>query len=195
MTTLLIETKLLRAALICASDAQTRHYICGAYIDPKGYVVSTDGHRMFVGAFDLRAGLDAGAPEPVGFEGWIIPREVLKRVLTGNKQFAIEVAPDMIDGQRYAPVDGTFPDYRRVMPAAPLSGETAQFNPDYVADMGRIGALLTGKKDGLRAHIHHNGTGPAGVEFIGCDTAFGVLMPIRGGTSTWEEATSFFDPA
>ena len=70
-----VPAAMLRAALICASTEQVRYYLNGVYVDPKGYLVSTDGHRAFIGKIEL-----SGAP---AFDGWIIPRDAIKRALTG----------------------------------------------------------------------------------------------------------------
>lgn len=181
--TITVNADMLRAALICASTEQARYYINGVYVDPKGYLVSTDGHRLFCGKIDL----DAQGPDrdqsiaPDSFEGWIIPSDAIKRALTGYKQQTIDVAPDRLGDLACKSVDGSFPDWRRAVPQT-LSGAIAQFNPAYIADMGKIGLLLTGKRKsdaGLTAHLHHNGEGPAGVTFPYCATAYAVLMPIR----------------
>ena len=169
-TLISISTAVLKAALICASTDQHRPYINGVYIDPKGYVVSTDGHRLFCAAINV-AGLPA-------FEGWTIPSDVVKRAVTGNKFVNITVTPTQCGDIAYAPVDVPYPDWRRVLPAAELSGEVAQFNLKYVADMGKIMDLLVGKTS-LSAHMHHNGESAAGVTFPACPSAFAILMPIR----------------
>jgi hypothetical protein len=166
-----IPTAILKAALICASTEQVRYYLNGAYVDPKGFIVATDGHRAFVARIDL--------PDVPAFDGWIIPRDAIKRALTGYKADTITIAPDRVGDISCRPIDGAYPDWRRVVPDE-LSGETAQFNPPYIADMGKIGDILTGKRrNSLSAHIHHNGEGPAGVTFPDCTDAFAVLMPIR----------------
>ena len=175
MTTLTVNTNTLRAALLCASGEETRYYLRGVYVDPAGKLVSTDGHRMFVGKIDLAA----SSVEPGSFEGWTICRDALKRALTGYKQDTIEISPTRIGDLSCQPVDGSFPDWTRVLPSEP-TGEIAQFNPHYIADMGKIGTLLTGSRSGNLAHIHHNGEGPCGVTFPGCDDAFAVLVPVRG---------------
>ncbi len=170
-TNILVPTATLRAALICASTEQVRCYLNGVYVDPNGYLVSTDGHRAFVGKIDL-----TGIP---AFDGWIIPRDVIKRALTGYKADFIAINPTRCGDIACEPVVATYPDWRRIVPSE-LSGETAQFNPAYIADMGKIGETLTSKrKSGLSAHVHHNGDGPAGVTFPGCKDAFAILMPIR----------------
>jgi DNA polymerase-3 subunit beta len=172
-TAIEVPTATLKAALLCASTEKVRYYLNGVYVDPKGFIVSTDGHRLFCGKIDL-----ADVP---AFDGWIICRDVLKRALTGYKAETITIAPDRVGSILCQPIDGIFPDWRRAVPTE-LSGETAQFNPAYVADMGKIGEILFGRgKPVLSAHIHHNGESPAGVTFPTCDDAFAVLMPIRSG--------------
>jgi len=179
-----VPASMLRAALICASTEQARYYLNGVYVDPKGYLVSTDGHRAFIGKIDL-----SGAR---AFDGWIIPRDAIKRALTGYKADVIEISPTRCGDIACQPVDGFYPDWRRVVPDE-LSGVTAQFQPGYIADMGKIGLLLTGKRKsgaGLTAHLHHNGEGPAGVTFPYCATAYAVLMPIRTQHTDAERAWS-----
>lgn len=172
-----VPAAMLRAALICASNEQVRYYLRGVYVDPKGYLVSTDGHRLFCGRIDLT--------DVPAFDGWIICRDALKRALTGWKAGTINIAPRLVGDVSCAPVDGTFPDWRRVVPET-TDGTIAQFQPHYVGDLGKIASLLTDKKNGF-AHIHHNGTGPAGVTFPGCADAYAVLMPIRSrhAASDW----------
>lgn len=193
MTAVYISADYLRAAMICASTEKGRYYLNGVFIDPAGLVVSTDDHRAFIGRFDpCEAGDGSRRPAPESFGGYTIPLATLKRVLTGNKARLIAVSDDEIDGQRYDPIDGTFPNWRRIVPAAEASGEAAQFNPVYVADMGKIGALIgDGGKGKLGAHFHHNGAGnPCGVTFPGAPDAFGILMPMRSDEDggSWRNA-------
>jgi DNA polymerase-3 subunit beta len=180
-----VSTAMLRAALLCAGDEHLRPHLRGVRVDASGKLVSTDGHRMFVGKINL-ARSDV---EPGSFEGWTICRDALKRALTGYKQDMIEISPTRIGDLSCQPVDGSFPDWMRVLPSEP-TGDIAQFNPHYIADMGKIGALLTGSKSGLNAHIHHNGNGPAGVTFPGAGDAYAVLMPVRASHSLqdWKDA-------
>jgi DNA polymerase-3 subunit beta len=185
-----VPTAVLKAALICASTEQARYYLCGVYVDPKGFLVSTDGHRAFVGKIDL-----TGIP---AFDGWIICRDALKRALTGYKADTITIAPDRVGNSLCQPIDGTYPDWRRVVPSD-LNGVTAQFNPTYVADLGKIGVILRGKRrNSLDAHIHHNGEGPAAITFPEIDDCFAVLMPIRAhhsdnGTDAWNARRALID--
>jgi DNA polymerase-3 subunit beta len=182
-----VPTATLKAALICASTDQSRYYLNGVYVDPKGFLVATDGWRAFVGKIDL-----TGVP---AFDGWIICRDVLKRALTGYKADTITISPNHVGHTFCQPIDGAYPDWRRAVPDE-LSGETAQFNPAYIADMGKIGRLLSGKRDGgFGARIHHNGEGPAAITFPEIDDCFAVLMPFRlplndCGSEAWAQRRS-----
>jgi DNA polymerase-3 subunit beta len=185
-----VPTAVLKAALICASTEQARYHLNGVYVDPKGFLVSTDGHRAFVGKIDLT--------DVPAFDGWIICRDVLKRALTGYKADTITIAPDRVGNSLCQPIDGTYPDWRRVVPSD-LTGVTAQFNPAYIADLGKMGDLLRGKRKGsLAAHIHHNGEAPAAITFPEVDDCFAVLMPIRAhhtdnGAEAWNARRALID--
>lgn len=187
MTTITIPTAMLKAALICASTNKHRHYINGVHVDPKGFVVSTDGHRFFCAKIDLT--------DVQPFEGWTIPGDVIKRALAGYKSATIEISRDRCGDVACQPIDAVYPNWRAVVPKDTLGGETAQFNPDYVADMGKIGKVL-GVKQSLTAHIHHDGNNPAAVTFPGIENAFAVLMPIRvhaTDCNAWSERRAIID--
>ena len=181
---LTIPTNVLKAALICASTEQVRYYLNGVYVDPKGFLVSTDGHRLFCAQIDL----EGQSP----FEGWIIPREAIKQALTGHKGDTIEVTQTRVGVVSCKPVDGSYPDWRRVLPSDTPSNVPAQFNPAYVADFGKIGDLLSGKRKGevLPCQIHHNGDQPTPITFSADPSCFGVMMPIRTAYANTEAAAA-----
>lgn len=170
---LTIPTNVLKAALICASTEQVRYYLNGVYVDPTGFLVSTDGHRLFCAQIDL------GDQSP--FDGWIIPRDAIKQALNGYKGDTIEITQTRVGVVSCRPIDGSFPDWRRVLPSDTPNNVPAQFNPAYVADFGKIGDLLSGKRKGevLPCQIHHNGDQPTPITFTADPSCFGVLMPIR----------------
>jgi DNA polymerase-3 subunit beta len=173
---MLIDTNLIKAAMLCASTEKTRYYLNGVYFDPRGFIVATDGHRLFCAKIEAWDG-----------DSFLIPNDMLKRAMTGNKALIVEVTATSIDGVAYVPIDGTFPDWTRVIPQE-LSGETAQFNPAYVADLGKVAKIL-GDKSG-HISIRHNGNGPAGILF-GRKDCFAVLMPVRDRDGNeWADAVA-----
>lgn len=129
--------KALTATIACISTEETRYYLNGVFLHNKGkglIATSTDGHRMAV--------YDLGEPWP--FEDQIVPKKtivLLHRAMKAGSNGTIEVRsvrdPKNSDAT-LAPknpanrvefkgdgwtivsktIDGTFPDYTRVIPRA-----------------------------------------------------------------------------
>ncbi len=105
------------------STEETRYYLNGIYLHAAGKMlraVATDGHRLAQVELPLPEGAD-------GMPGIIIPRktvaEVQRLIETGEGEIAIELSAGKI---RFSIgnvvlisklIDGTFPDYGRVIPA------------------------------------------------------------------------------
>lgn len=192
---------ILKAALVCCSTEETRYYLNGVCITPSGHIVSTDGHRLFAGRY---------ADTPVEGE-IIIPLAAVKKALTGYKGNDITLTDSRKAGGSctlgditFTPVDGTFPDWKRILPTGEGIEYTpradhpednpgrVQFNPVYYGDLAKISKLLTG---GTNIHVHvWTATMPAGVSFAGRDDAFCVLMPARTNHGAWAETLNAVVP-
>ena len=171
-----LNTNILRAALICTSDEETRYYLQGVSIEPNPRdlrVVSTDGHRLFCARIDVVVDVDK----------FLIPKDALARALKGYKHTHLYIsregnlwrAGDVV----FTPIDGVFPDsWPRVIPQDPPATLTAaQFNPAYLADMKKIAEALDGK--GSIASIYQDGMNPALVTFGAREDCLAVVMPHR----------------
>ena len=114
------------------STEETRYYLNGIYLHAAGSAkaptlraVATDGHRLAQMELELPNGA-AGMP------GIIVPRktvgEVQRLMEDGETEVAIELSPGKIRftvGQTILTsklIDGTFPDYGRVIPVAQRQG-------------------------------------------------------------------------
>jgi hypothetical protein len=183
-----IPTDVLRAALVCVSSEETRYYLKGVNVAPDAddvVLVSTDGHRLFCGRCPLPP---AGAVTPS--EPFIVPTDAIKKALTGYKGLGIQLQRTgdiwTLGDVTFKPVDGVFPDFRRVVPTQKTIsddlGKIAQFNPAYVADMGKVAKAVAPTTRGAVALpiIHHMGSGPAVVTFSGREDLFCLVMPMRG---------------
>jgi hypothetical protein len=185
-TTFSLNLSALRAALLCAAKKDIRTYLQSVYLDgPRGLIVGTDGHRMFVGKAALPPELQI-----------MIPRDLCERVLkTASKLnpacFAV-LLPDnrvrfamadgaAVEGDLLDPTDGKYPDYTRVIPAT-ANGEPAVYNPDYLTDARDALRHYSGFKR-VDISIAYNGTSPGVVHFTGCDEAMVIIMPIRDAVS------------
>jgi hypothetical protein len=177
----------------------TRYYLGGFYVerDPvKGVrIVATDGHRMVV--FHDETGLCLAG------QGAIIalPKEAVRLCKPGNRwepnvryveiNLGADTATIHIGDPREAStpvgtfngvlVDGTFPDYRRVIPELPNPGSrkgrpvVQSYRTAYLADFAKV---ADGKDASIRLHAYEDG-GPAIVFVGGRDDCFGVVMPYR----------------
>jgi hypothetical protein len=182
----------LKAALLFASDEETRYYLKGVHLLRRAdhlRITATDGHRLFCAMQTL--------DEPGDDFDIILPRDGLKKALTGLHRATEFLGLDLewqstvtlnpikratLNDVSMHPIDGTFPDVARVVPdAGSISGEVAFFNPLYLADIGKAAKTLgSGAMD---FHLGYNGESPALITFGGTGSTFGeafaVLMPYR----------------
>jgi DNA polymerase-3 subunit beta len=184
-----LNIRALRATLVAVSTEETRYYLNGINLEftPDGVVMAaTDGHRMIV------------LCQPYGEHGAtaahasvIVPRDLVAKLkinprmktldttdltIGDDGRLTFEHAGEMFGGSR---VDGTFPDYRRVVPQD-LDGKPAQYNPAYLADFAKARKELGGDRT-TSPLVRYNGESPAVVDFA-WDTGFeaiGVIMPLR----------------
>jgi hypothetical protein len=183
-----INLRVLGAAALTASSEETRFYLCGVLveIEPRSVTyVATDGHRLFAHREELGEG-----DEPNTLVGhFIIPMKSCRAIKLGKKATAAAALTRSDDGgmflanfaerHYFRPVDGTFPDWRRVMPKR--GGEAyAHFDGKLVASFSAIAAALGDDKGSPRI-CPMDANSPALVVFHGReDTTFGVIMPMRG---------------
>ena len=180
----------IKALLVIALKSDVRYYLNGVCVDVRNgmtTLVATDGHRL------LAVPVLADDVEGVTNGQYIIPRAALEAVKPckygkNSLPITIEIAGTQvtITGATTATsptTDGSFPDWRRVVPAS-ANGIPAQFNPSYLGDWGKVAEYLgaSGKGSGVTAVIHHNGDASALVTFPISD-ALGVVMPCRLGAN------------
>lgn len=187
--TLTVQSNQLAAAQISAAVKDHRYYLNGILIESsqdgsQAVIVATDNHRMLVQDID-----GAGVP----FAPVIIPRDLVKAVAAKTRPGPVTITfpatRESADVMRQvtlcrgvtsvtgAELEARYPDWRRVVPKEP-SGQAVQFNVDYLADFGKVAALICPKKSAL-LHVHYNGESAALINFPGVDNALGVLMPLR----------------
>ena len=180
---MLIATDLLKAALLCASQEESRYYLRGVFLSTTGHLVTTDGHRMFVARLNERPPADV-----------IIPYSDVQAALklASARTQDIEVTSDRIGQIAYQPVDGAFPDWRRVVPTGEElpSGKpddapgAVHFNHAYVGDLAKMGKLLGGTSMLHPVSASH----PCLVTFGEREDCLAVLMPVRRGSGIQGEA-------
>jgi DNA polymerase III sliding clamp (beta) subunit (PCNA family) len=180
---LLDRAKLKAAARFAATDPKdARLTLHGVLVEasPAGIrLAATDGHALLV----VRAADDVDTDTWTG----IIPIDVVKAALAwkGNKNLPIILIPGEPEcrltratGEAlvFVPVAGTFPAYRKVVPAAP-DGKPSFFDPDLLVKFKRAAEDL-GSEKGLFGLLP--GGNGSGLVYITGDVV-GVVMPTRSG--------------
>lgn len=169
-----LATKYLKAAILTAGDRDVRPYLNGVYVEVRPARVkfcSTNGHS----AFYANQTVKHNTPDME----IIIPRETVVTVLKNKpKDFVtleISEAGFFLGDVRFKPVDGHFPDVRRVL-VQEVSGEAAfMFDPKLYSDVIKAVATATGDSN---VRVFQNGQGAAVIK--GTDpNSIAILMPMR----------------
>jgi DNA polymerase-3 subunit beta len=172
MEAILLPKDSLKAMAVLASKQDIRYYLNGVLVESNGAytrLVATDGHLL--GIYQIKE----TAHEDKAFS-IIIPNEIIAKLdKRDNFLSTNEHGNWVIDGINFTPVDGKFPDYMRVLPTKPATGEASQFNPELITRFVKCSKLLNGSK---LPTISHNGESSAFVD-IGIDRFVGIVMPMR----------------
>lgn len=170
----------LHAVALAAATQDTRYYLKGVHIEPHpkktGVILTAMNGHVLISAYH-----DTGFGEP--FAPVIVPSTLIKRVKAVRKisYLTMTLTPAEVSisyaGATYAapPVDGTYPDWRRVVPRN-CDGKPSQYDSKSLAVMLKAKGLLSDAN--THALVSYNGGGPALVD-LGTDEAFGVIMPLR----------------
>jgi DNA polymerase III sliding clamp (beta) subunit (PCNA family) len=185
-----INTNHLKALLHCTAVKDTRYYLNGSLIEccANGdvHLVSTNGHMMFVGIIPAPNVQWTDKPQQ-GPWSMIIPDATLKAAI---KTKALSVTLSALSDGKYtlgdtvfAPIDGVFPNWRRVLPSsndlAKRESISATYNPKYI--MATHKALCdwdNRKYDSIPCAIHQSGNACGVIPGRNGDTVC-VIMPIR----------------
>jgi len=171
MKAILLPMNSLKAMSVLASKQDIRYYLNGVLIESnKSYtrMVATDG--TLLGIYQITE--TAHNDEEFSI---IVPNEIIAKLDKRDNFLSCENGKWSIDGMAFTPVDGKFPDYMRVMPSKPATGESAQFNHELITRFAKCSKLLNGSKNPV---IAHNGGSSALVD-LGLDRFVGVVMPMR----------------
>lgn len=193
---------LFRIATVCQSNEQTRYYLVGVFVEPRkagGVTLTATDVSRLVCIYDETGTADESAIVS-------LTPDAFKACKTGKHETRREIEIDGPNATIYAVtgagenetrtpvafsnscrVDGTFPDYRRVIPKIDIKPDSrpGNFNGALLADFGKIAtelAKLRGQKTGQVRLMSFDPTMPAMVQLPNAP-AFGVLMPMRGEQS------------
>lgn len=164
----------LAAAAQFMADSDIRYYLNGMCVEvlpTETRLVATDGHICGVLRWPTK---NETIPREL-----IIPAATVALVCKMKGDF-VELAHEdgrgwSLDGVPFAPVDGKFPAYRRIIITRP-SGEAGHYRADLIARFAKAGKALKRRDQPI---IRQNGTNGALVHFYAFDDFIGVLMPMN----------------
>jgi DNA polymerase-3 subunit beta len=175
----------LRAIALTGAEKDVRFYLNGVYVEAtrsETRLVSTDGNRASMWRREAPNELDSPIIE------FIIPQDAIKAVKPSKRAGQDFLCIGIDDDGEYSlsngitkigfrPLDGRFPDYRRIIPAMP-TGVTAHYDLGLLADFQKVGAMLARTSRRIWPHVHHNGDGNALITIQGLPQFIGVIMRV-----------------
>jgi hypothetical protein len=198
---------LYRIAMLCSSNEETRYYLQGAYVEPhavKGVtLVATDGNKL-VAIYDENGFADESAIiklTPDALKACKPGRYERRDVTIATDSNDATVNVTKVDGTEIladtpvafsqdCKVDGTFPDYRRVIPASVFFTKDSSSPGLSTIVLNSLSAIASelGKHYGtskgvLRINADCD-NGPALITFPPTFNAFAVAMPMRTDCET-----------
>lgn len=149
------------AQLFCAK----KHDKYSAITFDKGYMVATDGGAMLVQPIESDIGVFS----------------IMASEFDGMKDKIVEITADqMINGRIKVHLqEGIQYPWRRVIPESlekATANEPADYDPDYIAKIGKAAKLLTGTR---YFKLHQNGAKPGVAVFNSLPGTFALIMPLR----------------
>jgi len=185
-----IKQSTIKAVARAMAKNDIRTYLNGMLIHTNGHdtrLVATDGPRMNVAIVERTMLVEVP-------QQYIIPASLVSTICKSkagknNKEPDVtltfhdgKVAAALPDGTEAVAklVDGKYPDYDRVIPKT-LSGEVAQYNPQYVLDAyNSIADYLCVKGHSYALSMN----GQNGCAAMACDGFVALIMPWRAETVT-----------
>lgn len=162
----------LKALLCFAASKDIRYYLNGVLLEVNNGVlrgVATNGH--FIGVTKL-CEIDAtnGA--------WILPRAFVELIVKTRDNYVLTIsAASLVASHGFVskPIDGKFPDWRRVVVYPAGEEACANFDPELLRSIAKASKCL-GNKYGLFAMQLF---GTSGAPFQIADDFCGIVMPMR----------------
>ena len=200
-----ISINALKGLDLLAAKGDIRYYLKGVNVEfseTTTRLIATNGHIL--GVENLTQNL-----VNTGAGSLIIPSDIIKALKPVSKNadsVQIKQIPNPYGSSAkyweidnygvkttFAGIEGTFPDYARVVSGAMTNGAAAQYNADYLATFLKAAKLLTGAKN-PDIEIMQNGHSAALINITGLASFIGVIMPTKGKTGD-EQAGGLANPS
>jgi DNA polymerase-3 subunit beta len=170
-----IKTSYLKGALMVAGVKDVRYYLNGVFLEIRAGIVriaGTDGHSALYAYQNIEHSMP-----PIDV---IVPRDTLALVLKNKPKDMVTLALTdsgwSLNGLPFTPVDGKFPDVRRVIPAAASGVAAKLFDPAIYSNT--LKGVLAACDERGSFRVEQNGQDAAVVRSTD-PAVLGIFMPMR----------------
>lgn len=176
MSSIALQTNLLKAALPFVASNDVRYYLKGLLVEAyqgRIYVVACDGRTMAVTYHCEDSTAQDGQ--------WILPTTEVQAVLKLVGKASVvgfDAGALMLATMRVTPIDGKYPEWRRVLPAEDGEQKPAQLDPEYVARMIKVAKAFGAKTHRVRISTQGASASVAYVEGEQHRAVF-IVLPLR----------------
>ena len=168
--------KLVAAVALAQSNEQTRYYLCGVYFEGE-HAIATDGHKLTV-SHDPDAIVETSGIYPITKKA-IAAMKKADIVTIDNGILQVLANEQVTYMEPCIEVDGTFPDWRKVIPKEIGNATHAAFAPEVLSVV--IATAKTFEKNAPISITGTDATYPHIVTYAQPDIMT-VVMPMRAET-------------
>lgn len=188
-TQFILDLNLLKFINTAAGKEETRPYLKGVFVEvskDRVHLTATNGY-ILLSAF-IEAPTEMEEEESTRF---IIPSKAIEQI-KAKRDCSLEIkynkGADIIElvnsdsTQLVKPVEGTYPDWRRVIPHKPNEGELGiydNFNWEYLAMIQKAAKHICTRKKFITIGGYESGQAHY-ISIPSDHKVFGVIMPMRG---------------
>ena len=185
----IFEANKVAAAAIAISNEPTRYYLNGVFFTKDGHCVGTDGHLLTVAKTNGELSEDLTEQNDIPEPGIIVP--ISNKAITALKNknahhviFEHEMVTvrtlqnEVLYIEAARPIDGTFPDWKRVIPQDSFDNAPGAFGRKLLERIAKTSAVIG--KEGEAVRITGESATDAHRVAYGKQTdIYSVVMPMR----------------
>ncbi len=170
--------KAILGAMMFMAKRDPRYYLCGICFGPDKKLISTDGHRMFIGEHQTEEIneniiIKITGPRFIAFDHLTIDTEsgVVTYLDESDKKVGLALAEV---------IEGKFPDWKRVVPKSNYPVTQIGFNAGYLSDVEKLAKLYNPKWSSIAIKPNgQDGAAQIDVYSPGGSKASVIVMPMR----------------
>ena len=181
MTDIVYPARFLAAVAIAQSSEESRYYLRGVCFEPDGVAIATDGHMLSaVRVEENGAVINTPGIYPISRKAQVALKSAKAKlaVIAGGILTVQDKAGCALYMEPCVAIDGTFPDWRRIVPSGDLAPTEAAFSDLILSRLAATAKTLGGESTALTLR-GSDPRGPHVVRYGGELSFFSIAMPMH----------------